>query len=104
MKYAKLVGKEVVPLPDTEDAVLEWAKSFSDKSRFIASDYYGDAHVSTVFLGIDHSFFREKPEWFETMIFGGPHDGYQDRYGTYDDAIDGHALALKIVCGEADEI
>ncbi len=45
--------------------------------------------LSTVFLGVDHSFIGE-PVLFETMIFGGKHDGRQWRYTTFDDAIANH--------------
>jgi len=53
--------------------------------------------VSTVFLGIDHRFGAEGPPLlFETMIFGGPLAGYQQRYSTWDDALVGHDMALKL--------
>ena len=37
------------------------------------------------------------PLLFETMIFGGPHDGYQERYTFWDEAEAGHAKALGMV-------
>lgn len=46
--------------------------------------------VSTVFLVIDHSFGDGPPVVFETMIFGGRHEGQQWRYVTWDQAADGH--------------
>lgn len=47
--------------------------------------------VSTVWLGIDHSWGRgEKPVIFETMIFGGPLDGEMGRYCTVEEATAGH--------------
>lgn len=53
--------------------------------------------VSTVFLCIDHRFFGEgKPVVFETMIFGGEHDGAQDRYTTYNKALDGHKKMVHL--------
>ena len=55
------------------------------------------AKVSTVFLGTDLSFGREAPQWFETMIFGGKHDGWCDRYATWAEAEAGHAEAVKMV-------
>jgi hypothetical protein len=30
------------------------------------------------------------------MIFGGPHDGYQERYTSYGDAVEGHKVALAL--------
>lgn len=46
--------------------------------------------VSTVFLGLDHSFEGAKPVLFETMVSGGTFDGEQDRYHTWADAERGH--------------
>jgi hypothetical protein len=60
-----------------------------DPSR-IASDHVGDAWVSTVWLGIDHSSWDGPPIIFETMIFGGPNDGFQARYATKEAALTGH--------------
>ncbi|KKN76361.1 hypothetical protein LCGC14_0370470 [marine sediment metagenome] len=34
---------------------------------------------------------------FETMIFGGEDDGYQDRYSTWDEAVKGHRFACEKV-------
>ena len=53
--------------------------------------------VSTVFLGLDHSFGFGKPLLFETMIFEGKHSGYQERYTTWEEAERGHKRALKLV-------
>jgi len=56
--------------------------------------------VSTVFLGIDHSYVKGGPPiLWETMIFGGKHDQYQDRYATYDEAMIGHEKAKRIALG-----
>lgn len=61
-----------------------------DKAILIERTQVGDALVSTVFLGINHGFTGTRELWFETMVFGGPHDGQQDRYETYDQAVEGH--------------
>lgn len=34
---------------------------------------------------------------FETMIFGGEHDQYQERYSTWDEAEAGHKRAIELV-------
>lgn len=45
--------------------------------------------VSTVFLGLDHSFDQGgEPIVFETMIFGSEHE-YAERYKTYEEAMAG---------------
>lgn len=48
--------------------------------------------VSTIFLGLDHSFSDDGPPvLFESMIFGGPLSGEQRRYTSRADALAGHA-------------
>jgi len=79
--------------------LIELGDSYKDKdARVVASDYVGKIHISTVFLGIDHSFTEgTKPVLWETMIFGGEHDGYQERYTSVVEAMGGHARALQAV-------
>lgn len=92
MEYGKLVGREVVP---TNDVLEAFGPDRSD--RRVARDELAAGSVSTVFLGIDHG-WGGSHLWFETMIFGGPHDQWQDRYETYDQAEAGHkrvVAALK---------
>ena len=55
--------------------------------------------LSTVFLGLDHSFGRtDEPVLFESMIFGGAElDESMNRYSSWDEAEVGHQkLWLKI--------
>jgi hypothetical protein len=76
----------------------EWAMKFEFGNSNI--DWTGNEslHVSTIFLGIDHGFGRtEQPILFETLIRGGPHDNRQERYCTYDEAIEGHNMWCKLV-------
>lgn len=80
---------------------LKWAKWLEEADRHVAQDDWGDLRVSTVFLGFDHNFgLGGPPLLFETMIFGGEHDGYQDRYSTREEAVAGHAKALALAKGE----
>ena len=88
-----LKGKKAVPVED----VLEWARWFETANRRVAKDNIGEASISTVFLGIDHNFFGGKPLLFETMIFGGKHNDYQDRYHTWEEAEAGHKKAVDLV-------
>jgi hypothetical protein len=92
-KY-KLVGHNAVPCDDS----LEWSTWFETADRHVADDTTpGGTRVSTVFIGIDHSFgIMPGPVLFETVIFGGPADTYQDRYRTWDEAVSGHANALAM--------
>jgi hypothetical protein len=86
-----------------ERDLLKWARWFETNDRHIAHDCLFDhtVRVSTVFLGLDHNFRGSGPPiLFETMIFGGPHEGYQDRYASRDEALLGHAKALALAKGE----
>jgi len=50
--------------------------------------------VSTVWLGLDHSWGDSEHKIFETMIFGGVHDSWCDRYSSEESAMRGH---LRVV-------
>ena len=83
------------------DDVLTWGKVYEAQRdlRIVGSDAVGDdIRVSTVFLGLDHRFGAPgEPVLWETMIFGGEHDGYCDRYTSREAAVNGHAAALAMV-------
>jgi len=89
---AILKGKEVIEVSN----LREWGMFFENKeSRRVAVDEVNGARVSTVFLGVDHSWGYGPKLWFETMIFGGEHDGFQDRYTTWDEAEAGHKRVVE---------
>lgn len=77
--------------------LIEWARWFEKADRKVARDQFGDIGVSTVFLSLDHAYGSGPPILFETMIFGGEHDGYCERYSTWDEAVKGHEVAVKLV-------
>jgi hypothetical protein len=78
--------------------LLEWAEWFETATnRVIGQTHVGRVYVSTVFLGIDHSFGVGRPVLFETMVFGGPMDGEQWRWETYTQAQMGHRVAVASV-------
>jgi hypothetical protein len=83
--------------------ILEWDKKqgAAVSKRIVAQVSRGDILVSTVFLGIDHGWNTERPILFETMVFGGKHDQYQDRYCTWDEAEAGHWKTCERVFGIA---
>lgn len=58
-----LRGKLAVPVSTME----EWAKKFDGRNRIVAQTRIGGVFISTVFLGIDHSFDGGLPLIFETM-------------------------------------
>lgn len=93
------------PLPGTlREQTLEWARLRSDH------DYCVIGHedvllpsgravwVSTVWLGLDHSFGFGPPVVFETMIFeNGMADIYCQRYATATDAEQGHRSLVQML-------
>lgn len=95
--YAILNGHEVIPTSFEE--WVQWSSKGFKAPKRIAQDFFNDnqVNVSTVFLGIDHGFFGNKSLWFETMVFGGPMNGYQDRYESWEEAMEGHRLTCQAV-------
>jgi hypothetical protein len=80
------------PVPCTD--LLVWGHWFETADRQVALWKSPDESVtvSTVFLGLDHSFTRGGPPvLWETMVFGGPLDGRQSRYTSKVSALVGHA-------------
>lgn len=86
--------------PVLEPNIMQWAKWFEESKterQVCSTNLPNGVYVSTIFLSIDHSFINnEKPILFETMIFGGEHDGFQERYCTWDEAEEGHKQAIKL--------
>src|SRR5687768_5852202 len=91
--YYILEGKEPKPCE-----LMEWASSMSNiDGRVVNKTTLPDGtNISTVFLGLDHSYGDGPPVLFETMIFGGEHDQEQWRYHTWDEAEKGHQEAVKL--------
>lgn len=84
-----LRGHEVV-----EVEFMVWARWFETHARIVRQEWIPDQNfwVSTVFLGLDHSFSqRGAPLIFETMVFGPDgEDTEQFRYSTWAEAEAGH--------------
>lgn len=87
-----LLGRRVVPAVTLET----WAENFERANRRVATTEVGPLRVSTVFLGLDHSFSDHGPPLlFETMIFGAEagsewSESYCERCSTYDEAEEMH--------------
>ena len=89
-----LDGHEPVKCND----LMKWGQWFETADRHVDKTMIGDIKVSTVFLGLDHLFGdKGDPILFETMIFGGEHDQWQDRYSTWDAAVEGHNKAVSMI-------
>jgi hypothetical protein len=68
--------------PIAEPDLIKWAQWFEKSERSVAQEQIGESGISTVFLGLDHSFSEcGSPILWETMVFGGKLDQEQDRCG-----------------------
>src|SRR5688500_10925875 len=98
-------GKTPVPCDD----LLKWAEQVENRHRTIRNrgkDPYKVAHteitdevcVSTVFLGLDHSFRSVgRPILFETMVFGGDKGGEMELCSTWEEAEKQHRQMVEQV-------
>ena len=84
------------PVKSTVNEFVDWEEAYPEK-RIIKQYDNDEVFVSTVFLGLDHAWNSDIPVLWETMIFGGEHDQYQERYTSYEDALEGHKIALNLV-------
>lgn len=93
--YYILKGKEPVPIDDS----IIWAEQFEKSNRTVKIDRFEnpDILISIVFLGVNHCFNNDEPILFETMVFGGKFNDYQERYSTWEQAEEGHLKALEMV-------
>ena len=90
------------------EPILQWEYSFKWEflNTHVAETAINDWRVSTVWLGINHTFYASQvPTIFETMIFKNDRkladneefDLYQERYFTYEQAVAGHQVACEFV-------
>lgn len=93
-RWYKLDENNKPVLTESIDEYLDWERN---NSRTIARHIIGDVIVSTVFLGLDHSWDGEIPVLWETMVFNGRHDQWQDRYISYEDALEGHQQTIELI-------
>ncbi len=77
-------------------ATKEWAVAYGDvEGRTIGDDIIEGQHVSTIWRGLDRQAGEGPPLIFETMIFGGSHNGYCERYPTEREALAGHQRTVQ---------
>jgi len=72
--------------------LIRWCQTHD---RRVAHSEKDGVRISTVFLGIDHGGCSDRPLLFETMVFGGEHEGDLKRYSTWDEAVEGHKNFCK---------
>ena len=88
--------------PKIELNPLKWGEWFETAERTVEKTSISEGEVemcevSTVFLGIDHSFGSgtTKPVLFETAIFNSTNSDVIQRYETEKEAITGHAFIVE---------
>lgn len=93
-----ILDEDNKPVKSTIIQYSEWIEANRER-KAVKQEHIGDIRISTVFLGLDHAWPKDdvKPLLWETMIFGGEHDQYMDRYTSYEDALEGHQNALNLV-------
>lgn len=94
MKYYNKSGKEI--------SFQAWADLFEDLNyKVVKQQTVGKYYISTVWLGMDHGIFGDKPIIFETMVFNrsDSENDYLDRemqrYSTLEEAKEGHREMVK---------
>jgi len=85
------------PMPTSK---WTWLFSYFEEYRLVEQTEIGQLLVSTVWLGIDHSFgYGDEPIIFETMVFGlsDEWDEYMQRYSTEEEAKRGHEQVVTAI-------
>jgi len=88
-----LIEREPVAEPD----LMTWGRWMQTADRRVGITRVNGHRVSTVFLGLDHSFSDDDPALlFETMVFKGESsaDLECERYSTWAEAEAGHAAMV----------
>jgi len=98
--YILDANKNIVAATDLK----KWSEWFENSpDRLLKQEYIKDGDqeyfVSTVFLGIDHSYVGGTPILFETMVFesGSMSELYMQQYTAYDDAMRGHGAIMSVL-------
>jgi hypothetical protein len=77
--------------PELTTDPLKWSIWFEQANRTVGYTDLGDiGAVSTTFLGLNHNWGSGPPILWETMVFGGPEDLWQERYASKAEALQGH--------------
>ena len=95
-----ILDENNIPVVANISAYVDWEEAYPEK-RCLRQQHIGNIFISTVFLGLDHAHGSKTPLLWETMIFEGEHDQYQERYSNYEAALRGHDEAIKLVIGNS---
>lgn len=91
-----ILNKKGNPIKASEKRWLAWIKA-DHTNRVVGDDTIMKVRVSTVFMNA-YTYTNSKGiVFFETMIFGGRHNHYIERYKTREQALRGHQRAVAMV-------
>lgn len=95
--WAYLNKQNEVVLIKAETGSPEWVRLAEKGRKRVALTKIGQYQVSTVFLRINHGFGSKRGLWFETMVFPTNKVDYQTRCETWEQALEMHKKAVKMV-------
>lgn len=103
-----ILDKEKNPIEVGLETWSKWYQNGFDQRRVKLTEVGNGQKVSTVFLGLDHSFDpNSKPVLFETMIYNknDTFEDYQWRYHTWQEALINHEKIVEVILtgGNLDE-
>lgn len=99
MRVFYIEDKEGKPVA-VEDMLTwsKWMEENEERKRVGLAELGEGGTISTVFLGLDHGWGEgHAPMLYETLVFGGPRDGWMVRYGTREMASRGHEGMIREV-------
>ena len=79
--------------------LITWAETFENpNNRLVRAETINGLRISTMFLGMDHSFDEDEVHLFETMVFDEKGESVEmDRCDTWDNAIKMHETMVERV-------
>jgi len=97
MGFWYILDNENNPVKATDLEYSEWCKDYSNR-KVIGKTNIAKSFISTVFLGLDHSWDGGLPLLWETMIFSDDeNDLFQERYTSQESAVYGHERAVMAI-------
>jgi len=91
-----ILDKDNKPIEAHPLVYIDWIHN-NPSRKAVKQELIGDVRVSTVFLGLNHSYEGGDPVLWETMVFEGDYDGYQERYTSYEDALRNHEFVVEMI-------
>jgi hypothetical protein len=92
--YRYILDDEGNPIKEPDSLKWEtWFENNLEKCVVALGRLPNRIAISTIFMGVDYD--HKTPLLFETMVFGGPHNGWSKKYATLKEAQAGHQEILR---------